>query len=116
MGAEGVRGDRFALDFSHYSGGDLVLCSSLHVCFLVLVMLVSGKENSLFESGPGQHAVLEMGQLGSRGGFVQLMVTVSSNALRAMLDHAAGPAVLMNSRSRNQGEVGHMRIVSDTAG
>jgi len=86
------------------------------VCFLVLVMLVSGKENSLFESGPGQHAVLEMGQLGSRGGFVQLMVTVSSNALRAMLDHAAGPAVLMNSRSRNQGEVGHMRIVSDTAG
>lgn len=84
------------------------------MCFLVLVMLVSGKENNFFEFGSGQNAVLEkMGQLGSRR---ELMVTISSNAMRAVLDHAAGPAVLMNSISRNQGKDGHMRIVSDAAG
>lgn len=80
-------------------------------------MLVSGKANNFFEFGPGQNAVLEkMRQLGSRKEVLQLMVTVLSSAMRAVLDHAAGPAVLMISRSRNQGKGRHMRIVSDCRG
>lgn len=66
MGGEGGRTDRFALAFTCCSGGDLVLCSSLHVCCLVLILLVSGKRNMSFESCIGQDAVLEVvGELGN---------------------------------------------------
>lgn len=80
-------------------------------------MLVSGKLNRSSESCTGQHAVLEvMGELGSRRDFVQLVVTVSSNAMRAVLDCAAGPFVLTASTLRSQGKDRHVVIGSGTVG
>lgn len=36
MGGEGGRVDRFALAFSCYSGGGVLLCFCLHVCVVLL--------------------------------------------------------------------------------
>lgn len=115
MGGEGGRTDRFVLVFNCCSEGDLVLCS--YMCGPVLTMLVSGKLNRSSVSCTGQDAVLEvMGELGSRKDFVQLVVTVSSNAMRAVLDHAAGPFWLTASRSSSQGKDRHVGIENGTVG